>query len=212
MGDRRSIPPSSPAPRSWLSTPCSPLPCSPPAASLLTPNSQLLTPCFPLRWKYFGKYRFLTVTFFDLARIYPIGTIRCELSAILFESLTTEAIPEILACGESAASSKAQTCPGQAAPTYPRAKADREEVSTERNPRYGLFVLLQFDLARARQSNEPAQKSSAAAVGESPVRAPFRARRVPARAKFAQISVGPGMLIRYGEWEKRRSGTLISAN
>jgi len=61
-----------------------------------------------------------------IVRMYPMWEIHGELSAILFESLTTEAIPEILACGESAASSKAQTCPGQAALTNHWAKADRE--------------------------------------------------------------------------------------
>jgi hypothetical protein len=34
--------------------------------------------------------------------------------------------------GESAASSKAQTCPGQTAPTYHRAKADRKEDPVRR--------------------------------------------------------------------------------
>ncbi len=43
-----------------------------------------------------------------------------------FENLTTEALPEILACGEPAAPSEAATGPGLTAPTHHRAKADRK--------------------------------------------------------------------------------------
>jgi hypothetical protein len=50
---------------------------------LRAPTSDLCPSAVPLRWKYFGKYDFLSVTKLILVRTYPVRTIRSELSAIL---------------------------------------------------------------------------------------------------------------------------------
>jgi len=70
----------------------------------------------------FRKIKVLKRHEIDSRSYLSVVTIHGELSAILFESLTTEAIPAILACGEPAAPKQGNNRPGPGRTNSPSGK------------------------------------------------------------------------------------------